>query len=215
MRIGILGAGNMARALGGRWEEAGHEVRAAGRGGFVEAAAFGEVVLVAVPSQVAEDVVRQAGSLAGRVVIDCSNPLIPGRVALATAGGPAMAERIAAAAPGARVVKAFNLASSEFWRQAPGGPTPFAVPVCGDDPAAVETVGRLVADLGCVPVPGGGLDRAGLLEATAAYLIGLWVAGVDARTVVPPLAPDEGRPTLNARPGDGSGRPEGARPGRR
>ncbi|TDC10054.1 hypothetical protein E1265_31705, partial [Streptomyces sp. 8K308] len=183
------------------------------RGALREAAAFGDVVLVAVPSQVAVEVVEEAGPLDGKVVIDCTNPLVPGRVALATAGGPAMAERIAAAAPGARVVKAFNLASSEFWRQAPG-PVPLGVPVCGDDQAAAETVGRLVANLGCVPVPGGGLDRAGLLEATAAYLIGLWFAGVDARTVVPPLAPDGDRPTLNARPGGGSDRPAGARPGR-
>ncbi|GAB2919248.1 NADPH-dependent F420 reductase [Streptomyces mayteni] len=213
MRIGILGTGNMAWALGGRWERAGHEVRCGGRGAFAEAAAFGEVVLVAVPSQAALDVVAAAGPLDGRVLIDCSNPLVPGRVALHTAGGPSMAERIAAAAPGARVVKAFNLASSEVWRSAPPevDGVPLGVPVCGDDPAAVATVGRLVEDLGCAPVPGGGLDRAGLLEATAAYLIGLWFAGVDARTVVPPLASDDARPTLNARPGDGSGRPAAAR----
>lgn len=52
----------------------------------------------------------------------------------------------------------------------------------------LDTVRLLVRDLGCVPVDGGGLDRAALLEATAALLIGLWVGeGVDAQAIAPPL----------------------------
>jgi predicted dinucleotide-binding enzyme len=56
-----------------------------------------------------------------------------------------------------------------------------AVPLCGDDPDALAIVRRLVSDIGCEPLDGGGLDRAALLEATAAVVIGLAVAGKDLR----------------------------------
>ncbi|WP_406197295.1 NADPH-dependent F420 reductase [Kitasatospora sp. NBC_01560] len=208
MRIGIIGAGNMAQGLGRQWAAAGHEVafgardaaRAAaaaahaGAGaravaGPAAAAAFGEAVLLAVPAERAEEVVAAAAPPAGRVLIDCTNPIAPGLV-LTTAGGPSMAERIAAAAPGTHVVKAFNVCHESVWRLTPPvfDGRPLAVPLCGDDPAALALVGRLVAGLGAEPVPAGGLDRAGLLEAATAFAIGLWFAGRDVRALFPPLA---------------------------
>ncbi|WP_225823187.1 NADPH-dependent F420 reductase [Streptomyces naphthomycinicus] len=193
MRIGILGTGGMARALGEPWERAGHEVVAAGRsrGDVRAAAAHGtDAVLLAVPYTAAVDVVTGlAPVLAGRVLIDCTNPVGPG-FGLRTAGGPAAAERIAAAAPAARVVKAFNLCHESVWRLTPPvfAGRPLAVPLCGDDEDALAVVRRLVRDLGCVPLAAGGLDRAGLLEATAALLIRLWVGeGADAQAIAPPL----------------------------
>lgn len=195
MRIGILGTGNMADALGGQWRRAGHEVVAGGRSagtGLREAARHGtDAVLVALPWQAAVEVVGElAEPLRGRVLIDCTNPVGPG-FRLLTAGGPAAAERIAAAAPEARVVKAFNLCHEDVWRTTPPvfDGRPLAVPLCGDDEAALSVVRRLVRDLGCEPLNAGGLDRAGLLEATAALLIGLWVGeGADAQAIAPPLA---------------------------
>ena len=109
---------------------------------------------------------------------------------LLTAGGPAAAERIASAAPAARVVKAFNLCHEDVWRLTPPSfdGRPLAVPLCGDDEPALNVVRRLVRDLGCEPLAAGGLDRAGLVEATAALLIGLWVGeGADAQAIAPPL----------------------------
>jgi Predicted dinucleotide-binding enzymes len=64
---------------------------------------------------------------------------------------------------------------------------PLTVPICGDDPGALATVRSLITDLGCVPLEGGGLDRAGLLEATAAFAIGLLFQGDDPRSVFPPI----------------------------
>ncbi len=66
---------------------------------------------------------------------------------------------------------------------------PLAVPVCGDDETALLVrVRQLVRDVGCDPVAGGGLERAGLLEATAALFIALWVGeGADAQAIAPPL----------------------------
>lgn len=199
MRIGILGTGNMADALGGQWAERGHEIKVGGRdagraelrakriggsaGTIVEAAAWGEVLLLAVPYDAIEPVLAGAGALAGRVVIDCVNPVVPGRFTLATSGRSA-AQLVADRAPGAHVVKAFNLCHVDVWRMTP---PPVAVPLCGDDAGSVAAVASLVEDIGCRAINAGGLDRAGLLEAMAAFMIGLWVGGADARAVVPPL----------------------------
>ncbi|MFE9659793.1 NAD(P)-binding domain-containing protein [Streptomyces sp. NPDC005955] len=209
MRIGVLGTGNMADALATHWVRAGHEVAVGGRDpdraqrlaqrigpaahptGLDAAAGFGEVVLAALPFGAGAEVVRELrGVLAGRVLLDCSNPVGPG-FRLLTGQGPSAAEQLAAAAPEARVVKAFNLCHEDVWRMRPPvfDGRPLAVPVCGDDPQALALVRALVRDVGCDPVAGGGLDRAGLLEATAALFISLWVGeGVDAQAVAPPLA---------------------------
>ncbi|NGN69474.1 NAD(P)-binding domain-containing protein [Streptomyces sp. A7024] len=210
-RIGILGAGTMADALGTQWIRTGHEVMVSGRdparvaaaaekmgaraGGFAEAAGFGAVTLLAVTDTAVPAVLAAAGGIGGPLV-DCTNPVVPGDFTLATDGRPSMAERVAAAAPDAQVVKAFNLCHEDVWRMTPPAfdGVPLAVPLCGDDEAALAAVRALVADLGCVPVDGGGLARAGLLEATMAFMVPLWLAGVDARGVLPPLAYAFGEP---------------------
>ncbi|UGT39273.1 NAD(P)-binding domain-containing protein [Nocardia yamanashiensis] len=204
MRIGIIGAGVMARALGGGWAAAGHEIlvgardsaRAAetaaaigngARSGSVTAAAeFGEAVLLAVPVSALTDVLTE--TLTGRTLIDCTNAFAP------DSGGfvlseDAVAERIAAAVPGAHVVKAFNLCAAEVWegtaREFEG--RPLLVPLCGDDPDAISLVSGLTEDLKLRPVPAGGLRRARYLEATSAFVVGLWFGGQDARAMFPPL----------------------------
>ncbi|MFF9343413.1 MULTISPECIES: NADPH-dependent F420 reductase [unclassified Streptomyces] len=209
MRIGVLGTGGMADALATHWARAGHQVTIGGRdaekarrladrvgGGAASgppgaAAASGAVVLVALPFGAGAEAVRELRpALAGKVLIDCSNPLGPG-FRLLTGGGPSAARLLADAAPEAHVVKAFNLCHVDVWRMRPPvfDGRPLAVPVCGDDETALARVRALVRDTGCEPVSGGGLDRAGLLEATAALFIGLWVAeGADAQAIAPPLA---------------------------
>ena len=193
MRIGILGTGGMANALGNQWKRAGHDVLAGSRShGDVRAAAEhgSDAVLLALPYAAVVDVVAGLEDvLRGRVLIDCTNPVGPD-FGLLTAGGPAAAERIASAAPTARVVKAFNLCADSVWRLTPPvfAGRPLAVPLCGDDEDALTVVRRLVRDLGCEPLLAGGVDRAGLLEATAALLIRLWVGeGADAQAIAPPL----------------------------
>jgi predicted dinucleotide-binding enzyme len=204
MRIGILGTGNMADALGGQWIRRGHQVRIGGRdlgraaalarrigasaGTLSEAAAFGDLLLLAVAYDAVPAVLSEAGALPGKVVVDCTNPLVPGRLTLATNGRSA-AEQVADRAPEARVVKAFNLCHVDVWRMTPPvfAGRALAVPVCGDDPEAVGAVASLVDDIGCHPINAGGLERAGLLEATAAFVIGLWFGGEDAQAVLPPL----------------------------
>jgi predicted dinucleotide-binding enzyme len=195
MRIGILGAGNMADALGTHWTRAGHDVLVSSRdltkaralakrigaqaGTWRQAAEFGDVVLLAIIADGVPDVVAAVdGALRGSVLIDCTNAVVQGAWTLSN---PAMAESVAATT-GARVVKAFNLCPDELWRTPPPD---LAVPLCSDHPEALAQVRQLVVDAGCEPVDAGGLERAKLLEATAAVVIGLAVAGVSPRVILP------------------------------
>lgn len=197
MKIGVLGTGGMAEALGGKWA-AKHEVFIGGRvparasalagaigaraGTIAQAREFGDVLLLAVPAAVAGEVL---GDAAGKVVVDCTNSVAPGFLL----DEPAQAARLAASS-GADVVKAFTLCPVSVWRDpAPVyDGRPLGVPLCGDSPRALEVVRELVRDAGCVPVDGGGLARAALLEATAAFVIGVWLtAGQDVRAVFPPV----------------------------
>lgn len=184
----------MAEALGGQWVRAGHEVMIGGRsldraaevakrvgaaaGSLEEAAAYGEVVLLAVPAEVAVEVAALVP--AGSTLIDCTNSIDHRDFTLAQ---PRTAELIAAAVPGVQVVKAFNSAADLVWSDPPAG---LGVPMCGD--GDLELVAELVRDLGCEPVYAGGLRRATLLEATAVLAIGIWVGGGDVRGMFPPLA---------------------------
>ncbi|MCX4835186.1 NAD(P)-binding domain-containing protein [Streptomyces sp. NBC_01016] len=209
MRIGVLGTAGMAEALATHWVRAGHAVTIAGRdvgkaerlatrvGGCAKAAGLRvaaesdqDVVLVALPFGVGIEVVRDLRvALEGKVLLDCSNPVGPG-FRLLTDGRLSAAQQLAMAAPGSHVVKAFNLCHEGVWRMRPPvfDGRPLAVPICGDDETALGRVRELVRDVGCAPVVGGGLDRAGLLEATAALFIALWVGeGVDAQAIAPPM----------------------------
>ncbi|RII20433.1 NADP oxidoreductase coenzyme F420-dependent [Streptomyces sp. YIM 130001] len=209
MRIGVLGTGSMAEALATHWVRAGHQVAIGGRDigkaerlarrvgggaqpvGLRAAAEFGEVVLAALPFGAGAEVAQELqAALDGKALLDCSNPVGAG-FRLLTDGGPSAARQLASAAPGAHVVKAFNLCHEDVWRMSPPvfDGRPLAVPVCGDDGEAVARVRTLVRDVGCDPLAGGGLERAGLLEATAALFIALWVGeGADAQAIAPPLA---------------------------
>jgi predicted dinucleotide-binding enzyme len=222
MRIGILGAGTMADALGTQWLAAGHDIMVSGRnpvasaalaekmttaahrpgttapgvaraGTWAEAAEYGEVVMVAVLEAGLHDVLRAAGpAMRGKPVIDVTNAVGPGAYDVTRS----LAELIADST-GGQVVKAFNLCHVDVWRMTPPvfDGRPLAVPLCGDDERALATARTLVTDLGCTPVHGGGLDRAKLLEATAAFMIGLWITGADAQAVLPPLEGSGTHPT--------------------
>ncbi|MEU1982152.1 NAD(P)-binding domain-containing protein [Nocardia sp. NPDC019395] len=209
MRIGILGTGNLAEALGGCWVRAGHRVTVAGRsadraaaladrlGGAARAAAprravyDADAVLLAVPWGGIDDMLRDAGavhgSLAGVTVIDPINAVEHGVGVLLTEPGASTADRIAATAPGSRVVKGFHMVPSTQWGVS--GPGPTTVPLCGDDPAALAVAETLVRDTGAVPAVVGGLSRARQLDEAAGLFISLAFAGVDPRTVLPTLPP--------------------------
>ncbi|WP_426512343.1 NADPH-dependent F420 reductase [Dactylosporangium sp. McL0621] len=192
MKIGILGTGNMATTLGGAWTRAGHDVLVGGRstGTLRTAARHGELVLFAVPAPAAPTLAADlADVLAGRIVLDCTNPVGPGPDGpmLTVPPGSSIAAQIATAAPGAAVVKAFNVCHASIWTLDPPAfeGLPLTVPFCASTPAAGEQVAALIASMGCTPAPCGGLARAPYLEATAALAIGVWFAGGAARGIFP------------------------------
>ena len=206
MRIGILGTGTLAAALGDCWAQAGHELVVGGRsrakaqelagrlGRGVRAvaphaaAAGRDAVLLAVSWDGAADMLQAAGasggSLTGTPLIDPTNAVEHGVGALLTEHGDSMATRIARLAPGAHVVKAFHLFPAGQWSARPAD-APVTVAMCGDDPAALGVVGELVRAAGAVPTVFGSLARARQIEEVAGFVIGLAFAGTDPSSAVP------------------------------
>jgi NADPH-dependent F420 reductase len=192
MKIAVIGTGNVGRALGGRWAELGHEVVFGTRdpGGEKaqellkstgdravaahpqEAAATAEVVVVAVPGTAGESTVRELGNLAGKVVIDSTNPIAPG-LELAVGGGTSAAEEIAKVAPGARVTKAFNTTGAGNMIDPNYSGVGLTMLICGDDATAKEITARLASELGFEVVDAGALKMARYLEPMALLWINL------------------------------------------
>jgi NADPH-dependent F420 reductase len=189
MHVTIIGAGNMGRGIGHRIVAGGHsvtivdrdaeeatqlmeELRGVAEGGATVAAAEpgaelrGEVVVLAVYYPGNLEIARDLGDrLAGKVVVDISNPLNETFDSLATAPGTSAAEEVAQSAPaGARVVKAFNTTFSGTLVEGQVAGQPLDVLIAGDDEEAKETVAQLVRDGGLRAIDVGPLERARQLE---------------------------------------------------
>jgi len=113
-------------------------------------------------------VLRSAGSLRGKVLIDCTNPLTPSDDALAVGHRTSGAEIIARRARGAHVVKAFNTTPAELLRAGVDVlPEKPAACYCGDEAGAKRVTARLIRQLGFEPVDCGALMNARYLEPLA------------------------------------------------
>jgi hypothetical protein len=142
------------------------------------AAAWGEVVVLAVPGKVAVDVARSlAKELEGKIVVDCNNPLTwrDGPVWAPPAEG-SLAAAIAKAAPGARVVKGFNTFGAEFHKDPSHAGRPADVFFASDDAAAKKTLADVATRAGFRPVDAGPLRNASVLENVAMLWIHLAMA---------------------------------------
>lgn len=192
--LAILGYGNVGTAIASAARGAGHAVTFAANGdnpGAAErhvaatpelagvavaeplaAVVRADLVVVALPFRALDAAIApMAGALAGLPVVDATNPVGPGLThALGSRSG---AERLAALAPDAHVVKAFNIYGAENLAgvaSAPGSPTPL-MPYAGDDPSAKAVAAGLIADLGWEPLNVGSLSAALDLE----HLALLWI----------------------------------------
>lgn len=175
MKIGIIGSGNMGRALGVRWAQLGHAVKFGARridqaqeaadragngataGSLDDAARFGDVVLWTLRETRVATVLANPALLDGKVVIDLNNRDYAEEASQGLTFGESIAERLQAAAPAARVVKAFNTIAMESFDIAPAelraiGAQTF---LAGYDAAAKKIVAELAADLGFAAVEGG------------------------------------------------------------
>lgn len=199
MRIAIIGAGNVGGTLGSRWARKGHAVvfgvrdlndqkvktalAAAGpnarAAGVPEAAAESEAVALTVPWKAAQDAVRSAGELTGKILVDVTNPIGGGieglKQGLAIGHTTSAGEQVAAWAPGARVVKAFNTTGFDNMANPVYGSQVATMFLCGDDAAAKAAVTQLGQDLGFEMVDAGPLTIARLLEPHAMLWIHLSV----------------------------------------
>ena len=194
MKVGIIGAGNIGTGVGRRLLAADHgvmvsfartpEALAAAAASIgpgvrtgtpVEAARFGDVVLLATPWGAALDAVLAIGdALDGKVLWDATNPLRADMSGLTMGTDTSAGEAVAAAAPGAKVVKAIppfaELLHSPSTRIAGRRPGVF---VCGDDAEARRIVMALVADIGAEGVDAGPLDFARATEPLGLLLVRL------------------------------------------
>jgi predicted dinucleotide-binding enzyme len=190
MKIGIIGTGNMGRTLGKLWAGTGHEVLFGSRdprkaeatattasarfGDMDAAAAFGDVLLYTARGVAPAQLLREPSALRGKIVIDCNNSdADPERAGeFLPAPVPSYAEQLAALAPEARVVQAFNTVphrvlelSRERIEQ-----HRLSVLVCSDDVPARQLVLRLAADLGFVGVDCGELRRSRLVDGVVDFI---------------------------------------------
>lgn len=195
MKIGILGFGNVGGTLGRRWaskghavvfgvrrtedaelqaaiEEgarAGHQLRAAS---MAEAAANSEVIVLATPWGAVQEVLRNVGPLPGKILVDATNPLLPGLSGLEVGRDSSAGELVAAWRPEAKVVKCFNTVGYNIMADPKFAGGPADMLYCGDDKEAKTLVAALAEELDFRPVDAGPLRQARLLEPFAL----LWIS---------------------------------------
>lgn len=187
MKIAILGAGNVGGTLGRRFSEADNEIyfgvpnpsehqdkkSFAEVGSVAEAAEDAAAILLAVPYGAVSDALRECGDLTDKIIVDATNPLefAGNKLSLTVGFETSGAEKIAALATGAKVVKCFNqtgfgnMAKTDYEN---GKPVMF---VCGDDGEANEAVRKLAEEIGFEAIAAGELKIARLLEPLAM----LWI----------------------------------------
>lgn len=183
MNITIIGAGNMGSALVKQLAKAGHQIRVTARDSAKSAAlaalhpntravpanealSGAEVVIVATAYTDAVPALHSLGDLAGKIVVDITNPLTADYMGLTIGHTTSAAEEIAKAVPGAEVVKAFNTTFAQVLDAGGDFGNGRTVPVfiASDSERARQTVAALVDSIGFVPVQAGGLKNARYLE---------------------------------------------------
>ena len=190
MRIGIIGSGNVGGTLGRRWAERGHEIMFGSRdpsskkvrslverikgkakaGTLSDAAAYGEVLVLATPWPATERTLGDLGDLSGKIIFDCTNPLKPDfslDIGYSTSG----AEQVAAWADGARVVKVFNTTGYGNMADPNYDGQKATMFFAGDDHVAKSKAARRAEQIGFEAIDAGPLSHARLLEPMAV----LWI----------------------------------------
>jgi 8-hydroxy-5-deazaflavin:NADPH oxidoreductase len=188
--ISIIGPGTMASALAGRALAGGNAVEIIGRDpvkakelaaalggatvGTTGAAPAGDIVILAVPYASALSIVADYGhSLAGKVIIDITNPFDSTNTALVTPEGSSGAQEIAKVAhAGAPVVKAFNTLFAGPLAAGQAAGQPVDVFIAGDDAQAKARVSAFIESLGLRPLDTGDLAFAHWLEGAGLLILG-------------------------------------------
>jgi len=195
-KIAILGSGQVGDALAKGFLSFGHAVMRGTRepsklekwkqeaqgeasiGTFADAAAWGDVIVLAVKGTAAEATIEQAGpaNLAGKTILDATNPIADeppdrGVIRYFTGANESLMERLQRKAPQAKFVKAFNSVGSAFMVSPPFQPKPTMF-ICGDDASAKHEASEILTRFGWEAVDMGGVEVARPIEA----LCQLWCA---------------------------------------
>jgi 8-hydroxy-5-deazaflavin:NADPH oxidoreductase len=183
--VSIIGTGNMGQAIAGLVAKGGNTVESFGRSD-VDKPVTGEVVVLAVPYGAVADVIAQRGDqLAGKVVVDITNPLdFETFDSLVVPADSSAAAEIAAALPQSSVLKAFNTNFAATLASGSVGELPTTVLIAGDDADAKSLLAGIVTAGGLRAVDAGSLRRARELEAVGFQQLTLaaaekvsWTAG--------------------------------------
>jgi 8-hydroxy-5-deazaflavin:NADPH oxidoreductase len=179
IKIGVIGSGHVGSAIGKVWAAAGHPVMFASRnldhdkqlaagiganaqaGTPVQAAAFGDVLLLAVPYGALPELGKAlAPTIKGKVIIDACNPFPNRDGEIANRARDEGVGKVSSELlPGARIVRAFNAIGASDMGSAHEQPGKIGMPIAGDDKQAIEIASGLISEIGYVPVLVGGLDK--------------------------------------------------------
>lgn len=207
-KIGIIGAGHIGSTIGGLWVKAGHPVLFSSRhpeelkdlvarlaplaqaGSVDQAVTFGDVVFIAVPYGALPQIGKDYGkALAGKIVLDAGNAVAARDGAIADEvehnGIGVTSQKYL---PGTRLVRAFNTLSYMIFASEANRPAPrLAIPIAGDDQAALQVAAGLVRDAGFDPVVVGGLADARRFQRGApGYGLRLDAAALKQKLSLPP-----------------------------
>lgn len=184
MRVAIIGTGNVGGAIAHGLKNKGHTVMLGARNPLnsevttlaaetgaaaalpAEAARLADVVILALPWNVAETAIKLLGDLSGKTVIDCMNPLgmVDGALGLTIGHSTSGAESVAGWLPGANVVKTLNQVGAEIMAKNSHLPHRPVMFMAGDSDSAKAQAATVLTDLGFEALDAGGLARARLLE---------------------------------------------------
>jgi predicted dinucleotide-binding enzyme len=189
VKVAILGSGNVGSALGAGWLRAGHQVTfgvrdegsnarqvarelGAAAAPLARAVEAADAVVLAVPWPAVAETLAAAGNLHNKVLLDCTNPLLPDLAGLELGLTDSGAERVAAWSKGARVVKIFNTTGANNMLEPRIGASAITMLYAGNDAEAKQVAAHLARDLGFAPLDAGPLTAARMLEPLAL----LWIA---------------------------------------
>ena len=176
LKVGIIGKGHVGNSIGSGLTRAGYEVKFGHRDPkepVAEAAKWGEVIILAVPHENADDARAAIKPFAdGKIVIDVMNA-IGENSELAISCTTSSAEETQKKLPKAKVVKAFNTVFASSQSTGKIGGEQLTAFMAGNDEKAKQTVAQLTHDIGFDPVDCGPLKAARYLEAMAILIINL------------------------------------------
>jgi 8-hydroxy-5-deazaflavin:NADPH oxidoreductase len=190
MKVGIIGSGQVGQVLAAAFIKEGHQAMLGTRdiakeavvkwkasnpdaqvGSFAEAAAFGEMIVLATQGDATQDAVAQAGivNLAGKTVIDATNPIkkgppVNGVLEFFTGPNESLMEKLQLQVPDAHFVKAFNSVGSGFMYQPNFDGVKPTMFICGNDTAAKQTVTNLLDAFGWETADMGKVESARAIE---------------------------------------------------